>query len=366
MRDITEGLSGQGVFCDMLCAVNDGDGPDEKDRGKAHRLNGTLILKINDFGKIICVRALKKVAGTMLSPAMIRFLRLHASEYDIIHIHHPDPMAALALYMSGYRGRVILHWHSDILSRKLLLMMYLPLQKWLISRAETIIVTTPVYMESSPYLRKVRHKCIPIPIGVDPVIPDAALSASVRRKYPAGRLILSIGRLVHYKGYEYLIEAFKYLPEDYHLMIVGAGPLRGRLESLISEYGLSGRITLEGYIEDEDLPGYYGACDLFVMSSIIRTEAFGIVQIEAMSCGIPVISTDIPKSGVSWVNKSGESGLTVPVRDPAAIARAILDIFDEDSYQRHSQGARMRYETVFTKRRMLDSILKVYNYDHSS
>jgi rhamnosyl/mannosyltransferase len=82
----------------------------------------------------------------MVSPAMVSHLRMIASEYDIIHVHHPDPMAALALRLSGYQGKVVLHWHSDIVKQKKLLSLYLPLQKWLIRRADLIVGTTPVYL----------------------------------------------------------------------------------------------------------------------------------------------------------------------------------------------------------------------------
>jgi hypothetical protein len=76
----------------------------------------------------------------------------NAHEYDIIHVHHPDPMAALALFCSGYKGRVVLHWHSDILKQKVLLKFYMPLQRWLLKRAEVLVGTTPIYVKESPLL----------------------------------------------------------------------------------------------------------------------------------------------------------------------------------------------------------------------
>ena len=102
---------------------------------------------------------------------MIDYLRRHCREYDIIHIHHPDPMAGLALRLSGFKGRVILHWHSDILKPKVLLAPYIPLQKWVVKRAETIVGTTPSYVRHSPWLKDVQNKVTYVPIGIEPVIP---------------------------------------------------------------------------------------------------------------------------------------------------------------------------------------------------
>ena len=114
MYDITMGLSQKQVYCDMLCAS-----AEKQDQGN---------LLLNDYARVLCVPTWKKVAATMLSPAMIFRLRKIRKEYDIIHIHHPDPMACLALFLSGYKGPVVLHWHSDILKQKMLLRLYTPLQ----------------------------------------------------------------------------------------------------------------------------------------------------------------------------------------------------------------------------------------------
>lgn len=132
MWDITNGVSQRGVDCDMLCACEE-----------------PQVISLNEHGRVICVRSLKKVAATMIAPAMISWLRKHRKEYDVIHIHHPDPMACLALFLSGYKGRVILHWHSDILKQKTLMKFYKPLQSWLIRRADSIVGTTPVYVAES-------------------------------------------------------------------------------------------------------------------------------------------------------------------------------------------------------------------------
>ena len=355
MWDLTRGLSERGADCDMLCATLPSDGTDPKDEG-LEQPDGSL--RFNAHGRVFRVKALAKKAATMISPEMVSWLRRHRDDYNIIHVHHPDPMAAIALRMSGFKGKVVLHWHSDIVSQKFLLRLYRPLQDWLVGRADIIVGTSPVYIKSSPWLRDVQQKCTHVPIGIKPVTIDKAAASASRERFPGKTIILSVGRLVPYKGYPALIRAMKYLPDSYQLVIGGSGPLRDELESLIDSENLRGRVCIEGYLSDKDLAADYGACDIFVLSSIMKTEAFGIVQIEAMSCGKPVVATMIPGSGVSWVNEDGVSGRNVPPGDPALMAAAIEDV--TDNYRKFSDGARKRFDEMFREDKMIDSILGIY------
>lgn len=359
MWDLTRGLAGRGVACDMLCAKLPGDGIDPVDRPYHGVVDGVEVLRFPDGRTVWCVKAWAKKAATMLSPAMVRWLRRHRKEYDIVHVHHPDPMAALALWLSGFRGKVVLHWHSDILSQRLLLLLYKPLQSWLVRRADAIVGTTPAYLQASPWLKAVQGKCVAVPIGIEPVRFDPDKAQAFRDRYPGKRIILSVGRLVPYKGFRYLVDALGRLPDAYHLVIGGTGPLRGELEAQIRENGLDGRVTLLGYVPSEDLPSWYGACDLFVLSSVMKTEAFGIVQIEAMSCGKPVVATRIPGSGVAWVNQEGVSGLNVPPEDAVALAEAIRRV--ADGRERFGADARRLFQERYTFDGMIDGILTVYH-----
>ena len=345
MWDLTRGLSGKGIDCDMLCAC----------------LTSDETIRLNEHGRVFRVKALAKKAATMIAPKMITWLRKHQGEYDIIHVHHPDPMACLALRLSGYKGRVILHWHSDILKQKTLLKFYAPLQRWLIRRADTIIGTTPVYLKESPYLQDAQDKTVAVPIGIKPVTFDEELVRQWKQRYAGKKLVVSIGRLVPYKGYTYLIQACQHLGGDYQVLVVGDGPLMDNLLGEVQEYGVQDRIHFLGYVEDDEMHALLAACDLFVMSSVMKTEAFGIVQIEAMSLGKPVIATKIPESGVSWVNADGVSGLNVPIRNPQALAEAILKICtDEKLHGQFSEGAKNRFHENFTLEGMIDRTIKIY------
>ena len=349
MYDLTLGLSRRDIRCDMLCAVTEQQKPG--------------IIPVNGLARLLCMPTWIKWSATMIAPAMITTLRRIQHEYDIIHIHHPDPMACLSLYLSGYKGKVVLHWHSDILKQKALLRLYGPLQRWLIKRADVIVGTSPVYVQQSPFLSQVQDKLADMPIGINDLVTEPDLVARIREQYAGKKIIFSLGRLVEYKGYEYLIKAAQYLEDNHIILIGGGGPLKNELQQLIDALGVSGKVKLLGFIpDDKDTAAYFKACDLFCLSSIWKTEAFGIVQIEAMSCGKPVVATRIEGSGVSWVNADGVSGYNVEPENAEALAGAIGKILsDSQRYAELSAGARQRYETMFTQEKMVDKCLELYN-----
>lgn len=341
------GLSEKNIRCDMLCAALEG-------KSKKY--------VFNDYSELLTCHSWIKVAATMISPVMVFTLRRRKNDYDVIHIHHPDPMACLALYLSGYKGKVVLHWHSDILKQKFLFRFYKPLQDWILKRADMIVGTSPIYLKESKYLKSVQHKTVCVPIGVDPIIPEKDKVSVIREKYKGKKIVFSLGRLVAYKGFKYLVEAANYLNDSFVILIGGTGPLKDELENQIKINSLENKVELVGRISDYMLPSYYGACDVFCLSSIMKTEAFGIVQIEAMSCGKPIVATNIPQSGVPFVNAHGESGLNVEPSNAEDLARAIMDITkDPDTYSHYSSGARNRYRELFTKEKMIESSINLYN-----
>lgn len=349
MFDLMSGLDKYypDVKCDMMCVAAN---------------NQPFIQRIGDRSTLYCAKLNKKLFSTMLSVEMVTKLRKICNDYVIIHIHHPDPMVALALRLSGYKGHIILHWHSDILKQKLLLKLYRPLQNWLIKRADLIIGTSPKYLEESPHLKPFKKKKIAIPIGIENVKIENQESNQVKNRYKDKKIIFSLGRLVEYKGFEYLIDSAKWLGDDYVILIGGSGPLKEMLQKRIDENNLSNKVKLLGRISEEDISLYYNACDVFVLSSIWKTEAFGIVQIEAMSCGKPVVATRIPESGVDWVNKDGFSGLNVEPENPEQIADAIKKILaDESAYSYYSSNARQRFDDNFTLVKMLGGCYQVYS-----
>lgn len=345
--DLMTGLSTSEIHCDMLCATVAG-------KGKTIRLN--------PYAQLIECHSWGKAAATMIAPSMITTLRKVCPSYDIVHVHHPDPMAALALALSGYKGKVVLHWHSDIQKQKYLLKLYRPLQDWLLRRADLIVGTSPVYLDESPFLKNVQQKTVCLPIGVPPVLPEPEAADRICQQYGGKKIVFALGRLVAYKGFTHLVEAARFLKDDYVVLIGGTGALEQALCQQIKRLGLENKVVLLGRIPDRDLPAYFGACKVFCLPSVQKTEAFGIVQIEAMSCGKPVVATRIPQSGVSWVNKHGVSGLNVMPGNAGELARAIQDIADNESvYDKYSMAAKNRYWDIFTNEHMIDKCKRIYN-----
>ena len=346
MYSLMLGLSRNHIRCDMMCAGAD---------------HYSGIKQLNDNARLMCCKTWFRLASTMISPQMIWELKKRGKEYEIIHIHYPDPMACLALFLSGFKGKVVLHWHSDVLKQKTLLKLVTPLQNWLLTRADLIVGTTPVYLQESPYLKQVQHKTACLPIGINSLKPSLEGVAEIKRRYHGRRIILSIGRLVEYKGFSYLIDAARFLSDEYVVLIGGEGPLKEALERQITDQQLSEKVKLLGHIAQKDLADYFGACQMYCLSSIYRTEAFAIVQVEAMSCGKPIVATVIEGSGVSWVNKTGYSGLNVKPCNSRELAGAIKRVCEDPyAYSQYSAQARLRFESCFEKEKMINECMNLY------
>jgi glycosyltransferase involved in cell wall biosynthesis len=170
--------------------------------------------------------------------------------------------------------------------------------------------------------------------------------------------VISVGRLVYYKGLEYLIRAMADVRGK--LVIVGSGPLRGKLERLAAQLGVADRVNFAGVVNNASVKAYYHAAALFVLASVARSEAFGIVQIEAMAAGLPVVNTSLD-TGVPLVSVHEETGLTVPIADPRALAAAINRLLDDPNLrQTLGQAGAHRARQEFSQDKMLERTLNLY------
>lgn len=345
IREITEGLNKRGIRCDVLCANTSYEYREELLKGY----------------KIYRVKSLGRFASTPLSPQFITKFKEIAENYDIIHFHHANPVGNLAYFLiRPKRPKLIIHYHFDIVRQKLLYLFYKPLLFWLMRKSSAIVVTSPYYAEGSQVLKNFRDKLVVIPLGIEKKLKvDPAKVKTIRERFKKRKIIFSLGRLVYYKGFEYLIEAARYLGDDYVILIGGEGPLEGKLKKLAKKG--KGNVLFLGKIPEAELGNFYEACDLFCLPSVERTEAFGVVILEAFSFGKPVVATEIPFSGVSWVNKHGETGFNVEPRNPQALAEAIREILENEKiYQSFSQNAYLRWKENFTAEKMLDRFLDLY------
>lgn len=345
---INEGLHKIGVNCDVL-GVNDSFYSKKE---------------VGPLGTIYRESLIVKAFSTLFSIKLIMRLYKIKNNYDIIHVHHPDPMSVFAIWVVRPKCKIVVHWHSDILRQKILLFFYKPFQNWILNKCDSIICTSKSYAINSMHLNSFIDKVSIIPIGIDrnsleihkPTIDQ------INNKFKDKKIVLSIGRMSYYKGFEYLIEAAKSFNSDVVLIIIGDGELKSKLEEKVQKYRLSEKVFFLGKVSNIERNCYLNLSKLFVLSSIYKTEAFGVVQLEAMAFGKPIVSTKIPNSGVDWVNKNLESGLTVQIRDSYAISSAVnLILNDNDLYLKLSKGASNRFLNKFTQAHMCNSIKFLYD-----
>ena len=298
------------------------------------------------------------VSGAPICPGLPGKIR--RAKADIVHVHLPNPPAILAVLASGYRGRVIATYHSDIVRQKSMARLFDPFLRFFLKRCSVIIATSARYMVTSPVLADYRERCRVIPYGISVdqfSVCDPAEVAAIRERY-GSRLIISAGRLIYYKGFEYLVEAMAHV--DGHLLIVGEGPLREGLELKSKALGLQSKISFLGEIHNQNIAPFFNAADIFALASVARSEAFAIVQLEAMACGKPVVNTDLD-SGVPWVSLDGVTGITVPPRDSIALASAINKLLDDsDLRAKYGQAARSRVDQEFGQDLMVERMLESY------
>ena len=298
------------------------------------------------------------LAAAPINPGLAAAIR--ESGADVVHVHLPHPAATISYLTSRHRGPLVATYHSDIVRQKVMGAAYEPVQHRFLSRCAGIIATSPNYLATSPVLARHKERCHVIPYGIALdhfEHADPAKVAELRRRF-GDRVVISVGRLIYYKGFEFLIDAMKEVRGK--LLIVGSGPLRAALEQRARDAGIADRVELLGEIQNVDTVPYYHAADVFALASIARSEAFGIVQIEAMACGRPVINTSLD-SGVPFVSLDGVSGLTVPPQDPPALAAAINRLLDDAELRRRlGEGARQRARAEFAVEKMTDRVMALY------
>ena len=346
--ELTEGLNRQGVETDVLCA---------------HIGSSTLRERSAAGYRIVRAGSLGKLLSTSMSPAMLLEARRMCSDYDVIHVQMPDPMAALALWFARPRAKIVLHWQSDVINQRRALKLYEPLQNWLLRRADAIIATTPPYAEASPSLQAWKSKVEVIPLGITPIDSRGAAdkARALRERFGSRKIVFSLGRMTYYKGFDVLIDAARLLPADAVVVVGGGGELLPTYRERVAAEGLAGRIEFVGRIPDEDIPGYFEAASVFCLSSIVRAEAYGVVLLEAMAMGKPIVTTDIPGSGVPWVNQNEVTGLNVPVSDGRAMAAALTRILQDDALAaRFGAAGKERFLTQLTAESMVSRTLSLY------
>lgn len=316
------------------------------------RVNGVPVIRAANFGTYF---------SCPISTQFVKQFRRLSQKADVIHIHMPFPLADFAMLLSGFKGKVVLSWHSDIVKQKKLLTLYKPLLKYLLNRADMIFVATEGHIDGSDFLPEYREKCRILPYGItveDYLNIDRKPILTEKLTDKNSVKVFFTGRLVYYKGVDVLLKAFR-LVNGCELFIAGTGELEAELKAYAKEHNMDDKVHFLGFLPDDELKQAYADCDIFVLPSVAKSEAFGIVQLEAMVYGKPVINTLLP-SGVPHVSIHQKTGLTVPPSDFESLSAAIL-VLARNRELREEMGKKAA-ERVAENFNEKDVIRKLYEY----
>lgn len=295
--------------------------------------------------------------------------RLAGVDADLLHLHVPNPAMILGLLRARPRLPVVVTYHSDLIRQRVLGPLFRPIERLAYRGVRAVMTTSPLYPAGSSFLRQYSDRLHVLPHGIDlepyldPSSADREQAARIRTCHGGdGPLWLCAGRHVYYKGFLHAIRALTRVRG--RLVLIGDGPEQPALRAEARRLGVEDRVVFPGVLPHYlDLVPYYLAADAFWFPSNARSEAFGLVQVEAMASGCPVINTRIPHSGVAWVSLHEETGLTVPVDDPVALAAAANRLLTEPGLRdRLAAAARRRAVQEFDQRVMAERSLSIYRH----
>ncbi len=347
VRTLAQAQAGLGADVRVYCVRHD-DGP------TAVEHDGPV--EVTRFGRAASAAKLDWCPG--LAAAIGRV------EADVLHLQVPNPTMILAILGGRPRSPLVVTYQSDLVRQRLRGALFRPLERLAYRRARAVLPTSPTYPPGSRFLRAYAGRLQVLPMGIDlspyrdPSAADLAEAEAIRQRWTGPRW-LGCGRLIYYKGFLNAVRALPEVPGT--LMLVGDGPERAGLLAEAERLGVADRVAFLGAMPYQRVVPYYLAADAFWFPSNARSEAFGIVQVEAMAAGCPVINTTIPHSGVPWVSPHEVTGLTVPVDDPGALATAARRLLDEPGLRdRLAAAGRDRAAREFDHRVMADRSLAIY------
>lgn len=341
-----EGLRQRGIKTLVLAC--------RSDYGSAYvsRVNRVPILYAGSFGTFLSMP---------VSISFFWYLYKLCLRYTIAHLHEPFPLGTLGLFAVNAKRRIVT-FHSDIVRQKLLGHIFSKLQIILFNRSANVISTSPILITNSNVLRRLNRTALSIPIGIklSERLPEPR--DLVEWNYKNQNLkpyCLFVGRLVYYKGVENLVKAA--LATNAHLVILGQGPLEGVIRDLIVANDAKSRITLiTGFVNDQTLKSWFWNCEFLVLPSIETSEAFGIVQVEAMAVGKAVINTNLP-TGVPFVSLDRETGITIEVNNVPQLSQAISTLWSNRELSgQYGRFAAIRAKNEFDSEVMVSRYIEVY------
>lgn len=310
--------------------------------------------------RVVRYRA-RMVGPAPLSMRFLRELRSHAAAADTIVLHYPNPLAEAGhMLLGGARPRTIVFYHGDLVRYRFPVdRLYWAFSRAALRSADTIVTTSPGYAAGSPVLRHMEDRIRVVPLATDTVRFMPRKDADPPR-IPFPRRILFVGRFSRFKGLDVLIGSLRQLPPDCGVVLIGDGPLRGSVEALRDRMGLGARVMMPGVVPNADLARWYNACHVFVLPSTLRSESFGVVSLEAMACGLPIVTTELG-TGTTLYNRDGVTGRVAPPGDEKALAAAIADcLVKGETYGRAGRLAVERHYSLPAFRTAIGDLLGLH------
>jgi len=300
-----------------------------------------------------------ELASCGMSVSAIKLFNELANWAQIINYHFPWPFMDLLNLLTKNSAKKVVTYHSDIVRQKNLFLLYRPLMKHFLNRANVIIATSDNYLKSSKYLQKYKEKVKVIPLGINnQSIPQPTKKEYVRIKNLVGQnFFLFVGTLRKYKGLNFLLRAL--VDEGLKLVIAGSGPELKTLQDLEKKLKLK-NVLFMGRVSDSEKASLLRLCCSVVLPSHLRSEAFGMVLLEGAIFKKPLISTEL-RTGTSYVNINGVTGFVVPRSNSNALRESMLLLKNnKDLAKKMGEAAFERYKQFFKGTTMSNQYAKIY------
>jgi len=297
-------------------------------------------------------------------------------KFDIIHLHYPflasNLIVALFKLLKGQKTQFVLHYHQDLnlkgikkayeyITRKLFL-------GFIINQADQVIYSSFDYFKTScafKYYQKNKSKFHELPFGVNQEYKPADKKNELLEKYgftSEDKIVLfvgGLGRNHYFKGVDDLIKSFKLITdENIKCLIIGDGNLKQRYQALVKELSLENKVKFAGFVQDEQLSDHYNLSDIFILPSTQKNEAFGIVLIEAMAHGKPVIASNLP--GVREVVARGNNGFLIEPGNKTDISQKVMELLNSNNYQEYCDNALQSVKKHYQWDSIVEKLINIY------
>lgn len=296
-----------------------------------------------------------------ISISFVKEIYKSAKKSDFIYLHYPNILAIFALLFIKNK-RIIIHWHSDIIKQKIFYWFIRWIEIIALKKSSLIVVSSQNYLKSSRSLKNFQNKTSIVNFGITDPYKNNIFSEKRLPKINKKINILNVGRLVNYKGQKHLINAMNYLDrKKYNLTIVGKGPLNESLTRLSQNKNLKKNVKILTNISNRKKKNLFENCHIFCLPSISRAEAFGLVLLEALSYGIPIITFKMASSGTNFINIDNVTGLMVDNIDSRELAKKI-DVLSSNpkKYKKFSINSRNRYLKIFSEDKFIYEMDKLF------